>query len=322
MSFKVLGFALLIAVGSLAFESGAGARGSYLFGDSASDAFGPATMQGSPRYSQMAANKFRIGFVALNNDYGSDRPSALRILIKDDSIASALTQSYVDTLSTEKSTLMRIYHLSNTEYNKLAAIAFGVLGRETKFGKSLKYFWKETHQDEIWEMKLAKKKFGDYVSAVSTGDPWKFFAAKTWQVAPNSRGLTQIKAIPQSIVHDYCVNESQLNDPRITAIATVGFLAESLKILKNRVRNKQLLYVTNENLFDYVLYVYFGSMRQLVDPFIDYKTGMLVNDVATPDRNIYIQTVPHYIHSLAMFENQRSVLETRTDYACRIPGDN
>jgi hypothetical protein len=286
---KALGFVLFIVAASLTFEAGASAAGSYLFGDSL---------------------------------YGSEQPSALRIVIKDKSIASSLTQAYVDTLSNEKSTLMEIYHLSNRDYNKLAAIAFGILGRETKFGTSIKYVWKEAHQSEIWEYKLARKKLIDYKAALRARDPQKFFAFKTWQVAPNSRGLTQIKSIPVSINHFYCFNEDQLGDPHMTAIATLGFLAESLKVLKNRVRNKQLTYVTHENLFDYVLYVYFGSMRLLVQPVIDQQTGRLVNDVATPDRNMYIKTVRTYIRSLGMFENQHAVLEIHSDYACRTPVDN
>jgi hypothetical protein len=113
-----------------------------------------------------------------------------------------------------------------------------------------------------------------------------------------------------------------LNDPRITAIATVGFLAESLRILKNRVRNRDLQYVTQDNLFDYVLYVYFGSMRQLTNPVIDYNTGEVVNETATPSRNLYVQTVHKYMRALAFFEHGGYVPTIRTKYACRIPGDN
>lgn len=311
----------LVALVLMALTSLAAHADSYLFGSSADQAFGNAFIHNSTRYRGQALGLLHAGYRPLSKDFGGAGPTPLRILIKDDSISSSLTQSYVDTLSTEKAYLMRIYGLSNAEYNKIAAIAFGILGRETKFGTSFKYIWKETHQTEIYEAKLAKKKFGDYVKALETGDPWKFFAAKTWQVNPNSRGLTQIKSIPNKIVYYYCINENQLNDPRVTAVATVGFLAESLGILKNRVRNRKLGYVTNENLFDYVLYVYFGSMRQLVNPVINYDTGLVVNETATPDRNLYIQTVHRYMRALAFYERPGYVALPRTNYACRIPGD-
>ena len=319
---------LLLVLSFVTIASIASARESFLFDGSAEQTFGGFATTNDSRYSKDALASMHQGWRPLRSTLGGELPTPLKIFVKDDSIDSQLTRAYVETLSSEKSTLMNIYGLSNVEYNKLAAIAFGILGRETKFGTSLKYQWKERHQTEIWGFKLAKKKFGDSIAAIQSInlsrplDPWRFFGVKTWSVAPNSRGLTQIKAVPESVVRYYCIDESKLNDPRMTAITTVGFLAESLRILKNRVRNRDLMYVTNENLFDYVLYVYFGSMRQLVNPLLDFSTGQLANEFATPDRNLYIQTVRRYMRALAFYEFPGVKLQRRTDYACRIPGDN
>jgi hypothetical protein len=316
MSFKLFSVLIFVIVSSLA-----GARDSFLFGESATDAFGPFRASTSERYFEETNALMYGGFSPLIGDFGADRPTALRILIKDDKIQSELTQKYIDALSAEKPNLMAIYRLSDRDYNRLAAIAFGVLGRETKFGRSLKYFFKETHQREIFEAKLAKKKFADYEAALRAHDPAKFFAPKTWTVARNSRGLTQIKTLPAAIIRFYCFNENELNDPRVTAIATLGFLAESLKILKNRVRNQHLTYVTQENLFDYVLYVYFGSIKKLVNLVVDPDTGRVVNDAATPEQNVYVQTVRRSMRSLALFESPTAPFVSRPLSACRVPVD-
>ncbi len=309
---KLIAFLGLLAVASIALG-----RESYLFGRSADEAFGNFWRTNNPAYTNEAATAMRNGWRPLKTTLGAERPTPLKIYIKDAAIDSQVTRAYVEALASEKGHLMSLYRLSNVEYNQLAAIAFGILGRETKFGTSIKYLWKETNQSEIWQFKLAKKKLRDSVKAVETRDASKFFAWKTWKVAPNSRGLTQIKAVPETIEQDYCINEENLNDPRMTAVATVGFLAESLKILKNRVRNRELMYINDANLFDYVLYVYFGSMRQLVNPILDYKTASIINEVATPARNLYIQTVRRHMQALALFELPGANLVRQSEYACR-----
>jgi hypothetical protein len=158
---------------------------SYLFGRSADEAFGSALVTNSARYRAEGLSAIRANWRPLSTTFGANAPTPLRILIKADSIATPLTQSYVTTLSVEKSKLMGLYHLSNQDYNRLAAIAFGILGRETKFGMSRKYQFKEAYQDEVSAMKALK------------------CAILDCEVGRNSRGLTQIKLIPASIKHAY-----------------------------------------------------------------------------------------------------------------------
>lgn len=354
------------------------ASDSYLFGRSTREGLGDPAQSKSDRYNRQNWEIFGEGFRPLTQDYGSAQPTPLRILIKDDIIASPITNTFVTTLSQEKPNLMRLYKLTNQEYNRLATIAFGIMGKETKFGTSLKYAFKEANQapfhtsipvlpqlppvpltlpSPIRMSKLAKKKLGDAGAAVANLDASKFIAIDTWQVAANSRGLTQIKAIPQAISRFYCVNVNQLDNPRLAAIATLGFLAESLRITKNRVRNQNLSYVNSENIWDYVLYVYFGSIRQLTEPqfglrrvqvnpiaaqsSIDQISTYLrwvyyggqepnflpkfrieyvqINETATPNRNMYIQAVKQYIRALALFESEGTPLSSARNNACRLP---
>lgn len=305
-----VGMMLASAVTVLSSTSRASVTDSYLFGKNADEAFGSAALSHSARYVAQARIVLKHGYRPLSQTFGADTPSSLRILIKDDSVATPLTQEYVDTISREKASLMAIYGLSNEDYNRLAAIAFGILGRETKFGRSFKYKFKEHTQSLIAGYKDLRQDVRNWIHGTDRSAPL------------NSRGLTQIKDVPEKIERYYCADENGLNDPRVTAVATMGFLAESLRILKNRVRNKQLTYVTSENLFDYVLYVYFGSMRKLVNPYIDYKTGRQIRDIATPELNLYVRTVKGYMRSLAFFENRELGLPMRTNSACRSPFDH
>lgn len=313
---------------------------SYLFGTTPSDGFGNYAIHHSPRYHAQALDLISKGYRPLTTDYGADQPTALRILIKDDSIASPLTQAYVDTLSREKRSLMQIYGLSDRDYDRLAAIAFGILGRETKFGTSFKYKVKEdTRHMKLYVYpygsdvvppavdasavevdlppavdvaKLASRAIHNVRLAIWNLDPRRYLmSSDAWTLPDDSRGLTQIKSLPGSIVHYYCANVDELNDPKITAIATVGFLADSLRVLRAHVRNSGLTYVNEKNLFDYVLYIYFGSISKLTNP-----------QGATPERNIYVQTVRQYMHALAMFENPSVAMPLKSDSACRDRGDS
>ncbi|RYZ65818.1 MAG: hypothetical protein EOP05_20065 [Proteobacteria bacterium] len=191
-------------------------------------------------------------------------------------------------------------------------MSFGILGRETEFGTNFKYYVKERSQPLIW----LKKAWDE----------------KTLHPELNSRGLTQIKKIPAKIVGFYCVTSSkQLRDPGVAAVSTLGFLAESLAYAKRRVVVKQLNYVDEENIYDYVFYVYFGSLRQLVKPVYD-ASGKQLNETATPERNVYLQDVKRYVKGLVMLEHTRapsvppapaaSILPwIQQNNACRIPAN-
>lgn len=357
------------------------AQASYLFGVSPVEGFGPLSSGQSLRYVNTIRNVTSVGFRPLLESYGSQAPSDLRIVIKDDEIFSKLAQQFVGTLSFQKANLMKIYRLSNQDYNRLAAIAFGILGKETKFGTSFKYRWKEDHQgpvsvdldvpipgfpagpfkvhvgsipSPIYLSKIARMKQRDLDAAITSGDIQKLLNPEKTTVRGNSRGLTQIKNVPDPIEQYYCVNEDQLTDARVAAVATLGFLADSLKITRSFARVRHLDYINSENIYDYVLYVYFGSSRQLANPKFGYKTVLSrpdqtnfgfyagrmyerarsylsgkdakspdrtiwtqVNETATPDKNVYVQSVKQYIRALAMFENSRQPFPMASDNACR-----
>lgn len=382
MHLRVKSAVILLALTVLTATS-VQAANSYLFGRSADEGLGPASRSTSKRYSQQTWDIIGEGYRVLNDDYGSTQPTELRIFIKNDAYASDLTQAFVDTLSREKPNLMRLYNLSNQDYNRLAVIAFGILGKETKFGTSTWYHFKEANQQPITVpipmsviglnviavplkipslinlRKLQKKKTRDLGKALSDRDAGEFLDLDTWVTPPNSRGLTQIKSIPKTISRFYCVNAEQLESPKVAAVATLGFLAESLKITKARVRNRNLSYVTSENIYDYVLYVYFGSIRQLAEPRIEMRRIQVnsnleskkssfeqisdyvkwafyggpalnyvpkyqiervqVNETATPDQNVYIRYVKHYIGALALFEDEGRSFRSPRNNACRVP---
>ncbi len=337
---------LLIVISSVSAHAGP----SYLFGRSAGEGLGGIEMMGTVRYSQSLNRFFRDDFRPVLNDYGSIAPADLRLVIKDGGAVSELTELFVATLSVQKPTLMKLFKISNRDYNRLAAIAFGILGRETKFGKSPIYVAKEAAPESVRTLKVLKRKFSDALIAVRDRDSAKLLGPAA--INDNSRGLTQIKDIPDAIEQLYCLTKEDLSDPRAAAVSTLGFLAESLETLRNIVRNRHLTYINSENIYDYVLYVYFGSTRQLVNPvfgfaavlpdesFLKYYADRTVdtvtavasgrpvpspyklvyrqlNETATPAKNLYVQSVKEHIRSLVMLENSRRPMSRPRDNACR-----
>jgi hypothetical protein len=284
--FASLAFILLILLARpvLAAES-------YLFGTGARSAFAPVKLSPEEQWNK----RFWYGslklygaqdFREISNHFGREEDSELRILVKNRSLMTLQSIEFVSTLSKEKAVLMKLYGLTNREYNRLAAMSFGILGRETEFGSNFKYYVKENVQPLIWMMKALED--------------------HTLHPEKNSRGLTQIKTIPEKILEAYCIRKPrELRDPRKAAVATLGFLAESLDFVKHRSRSRHLTYINDDNIFDYVFYVYFGSLRQLANPKFD-ALGRQVNETATPERNLYLQTVKGYLQGLVLLEAPRA----------------
>jgi hypothetical protein len=213
------------------------------------------------------------GFNRLQSNWGSLRYGDIQILTVDPKLNTRFNRRFLTTLASEKSKLMMIYGLQNREYNRLALMAFGVLGRETKFAQSPKYFFKEHFQLVV---STAKR-----IEAIEHGVDYHFI---------NSRGPTQIKRLPSKIAENYSFDINHLGIPENAAVATLGFLAECLSETKTRARVRKLDFINQENIYDYILYSYFGSTRQLI------------SRTATPTENIYIKTVKGYIHGVVLLE--------------------
>lgn len=182
---------------------------------------------------------------------------------------------FLQALSVAKFDLLALYpEIHGEEYNLLAHMAIGILGRESEFFRSSRYYVKESVP---WAIKTAK------VLKI-------FLSGKTNDPSPNSRGPTQIKIVPTKIAEKYGVRSETLADPTHAALATMGYLLEALPELKKRARNNQLNFITEETYADYLPYIYFGATRALL------------NKTATPEKNIYIKDMKKYMSWVRLYQ--------------------
>jgi hypothetical protein len=180
-------------------------------------------------------------------------------------LSDDFTKSYVETLQNEKENLMRLLSLENDEYNMLAQFSFGVLAVETNYGKNIKY--------------RIKNKI-PYVISI--------FKGNGLDTSSNSRGPTQIKIIPESVEIAYKLTKRNLSKPENAAVATLAFGAQTLTELRNYAQDFETL--TEENLLDYLYYIYNGRRNELK------------NGTATPQRNLAIQKIHDAIEHLQIDE--------------------
>ncbi len=181
---------------------------------------------------------------------------------------------FLTTLAVEKKQLMKIYGIHGQEYNLLAHMAVGILGRESQFFTSTRYLTKEAYPGLIRMAKILKA----YAKGIEGGP------------SRSSRGPTQIKIVPERIAEAYGIKAEDLHIPERAAIATMGFLIEILEELKRRVVINDLQFVSSDNYVDYLPYLYFGSRK------------MLLNGNATPEKNIYVQDMKRYMSWVAVYE--------------------
>jgi hypothetical protein len=193
-------------------------------------------------------------------------------------------QAFLRALESQKPKLIQLYGINGQEYNLLAQMAIGILGRESRFYQSPRYYLKEAAPEVVALIKVVKI----------------YLAGSTRQPSPNSRGPTQIKNIPTKIVQAYNFTKDELYVPENAAVATMGFLIESLQELKRRVVLNNLDFVTPETYVDYLPYLYFGSVRTLI------------NHRANPSKNVYIRDMKIYMSWVQIFEStQPSPLQLR-----------
>jgi hypothetical protein len=196
----------------------------------------------------------------------------IKTVIDNDEYSTTIAKIFIHTLDKEKENLMKLYRLGNDEYNELMKISFGILGNESRFGTSVKLYLKETAPAAVAFAKNVKRKH--YKDMFST--------------SRNSRGYTQIKRIPKKIREFYKFNKEDLIDPANCAVATLGFLANSLLELK--AKEKFHNNITPENRFNYLIYIYTGRSSQI-------KKG-----TATPEKNIYYRNMRKYSSALRIFQ--------------------
>jgi hypothetical protein len=198
----------------------------------------------------------------------------IKIVIKGSLQKNKKVREFVKTIETHKFELLTLYQSDSQEYNLLARMAVGILGRESLFFESTRYYYKENFPEVISIFKFLDS----------------MFVYGTFRVSPNSRGPTQIKMIPEMIKSEYGFDESELYVPKNAALATMGYLIEALAELKRRIRLNKLTFINKNNYVDYLPYIYFGSKN------------MLLNRKATPDKNIYIIDMKRYMKLASIYE--------------------
>lgn len=189
----------------------------------------------------------------------------IAILPTSAAVRTPKVMAFINALADRKSELIRLYQSNGAEYNLLARMAIGILGRESQFFESRRYKTKETFPWAVHLLKLMRV----YLEGVDR-DP-----------SPNSRGPTQIKIVPTKIVEHYGITASTLNEPESAAIATMGFLIEALHELKTRIRVNHLDFVNASNYVDYLPYIYFGSTKTLVSGRADPAQSQYIRDMKT-----------------------------------------
>jgi hypothetical protein len=229
----------------------------------------------------------------------------IKIEIIDPRYSTEVSREFVLALEDEKAKLMKIYHLSNSEYDSLASYAFGILGNESEFGNGHLYQLKSEVIPPFgvavlkeWKNNMyskAKKDFekgkeeGGLLQGIKEGattyikqgldSDIKLIKGKVTS-ASNSSGPTQIKKVPVLIAKHYGLKKDDLAKPKNAAVATIGFLAASLEEL--RVRQLKNPAITDKNRMEYIHYIYMGSVSQII------------NKTATPDKNIYLRNLKKY----------------------------
>lgn len=185
-------------------------------------------------------------------------------------------REFLAALSAEKFQLLYLYEYESDpqEYNLLAHMAVGILGRESSFFESWRYDVKENAQPMVRLVKAVR-------SYLSDGE---------WKASRNSRGPTQIKVVPGRVREYYGIDENDLSQPRAAAVATMGILIEALRELKQRALNRGWAYVLPQTYVDYLPYIYFGG------------TGRLVDGTATPETNIYVREMKRYMMFVRVHE--------------------
>lgn len=179
--------------------------------------------------------------------------------------ASRFKKDFVQALEDEKKNLMKLYKMDSDTYNELARFAYGIMGIESKFGKSLKYKVKETLP---------------YVVSVMKGNGL--------DISENSMGPTQMKKVPSLISKHYAIDKSDLSEARSAAIATVGFSYEILQDLKRLAPKHKA--INSKNIFDYLYYVYQGQRSEITKA------------TATPDKSIRIRMIKDAYSELSIID--------------------
>ncbi len=185
-------------------------------------------------------------------------------------------KQYAQSLVNNKQKIQKQFGLTSDEYNRFAEMALGLAAQETKFGTSRRYNLKEIAGDAI-------------IGLLKT--------IRDGKAGSRSRGLTQIKLgadneAMQSLYNTLGITNDNINNPDISALATVARLAQ---MYNTEVRGRTFTGESDEVIspYDALLYKWNGHNEQLI------------NHTATPNKNKYLKSVKGYANNFRMFERRK-----------------
>ncbi|MES2965366.1 MAG: hypothetical protein V4760_15895 [Bdellovibrionota bacterium] len=267
---------------------------SVVFGPSPQIALrAPTTRYLSVRHVAEISELKSAGFSPLSTQWGTTGYSEVRFRVKDDLLAPLVSREFLQPLEKQKRNLMSIFQLSDGEYNRLAVLAYAIAIQETKLGRSMKYAMKENTQFVVTWMK-------EFDAWLDGGD----------YTGSNSRGPTQIKSVPALVTKYYGIEERDLKDLGNSAIATLGFLAQTHKEMTARAKDRERFhFINSESIYDYTLYGYFGGLRRVLrraalgkDADLNRFTDKALDPIAVPEMNAYIRSVRQNIRWITVLQ--------------------
>ncbi len=188
------------------------------------------------------------------------------------------TMQFLNTLEIEKGELMDYFGLTNQDYNKIALIGAGILGNESEFYTSWRYFVKSF---------LPTPALG-FIRAVLRRENMS---------SPRSHGGVQMKVMPDSVreVFDVWARTEDLRKPQVSAVAVVIFLHNARLQVLRMARQAGNTRINAGNVWDYVPYIYMGSGRKIANLLaIPAATNLATlsearrNEIAIPATNTYV----------------------------------
>lgn len=187
----------------------------------------------------------------------------IEIELNDPRYNTPETREFLNTLEAEKRQIMEDLNLTNDEYDQLVKLAFGIMGTESSFGQG------DSRLFGLWNSyKFKESALGQLTVSMLKGEV-SFIPVYPGTVIPiqtdpnnNSRGNTQIKNVREFLNESYPdIKQSNLSEPKNSAIATMYALKAKMDLLKTVEANHSA--INEENRLDYLYYMYLGSTNQI-----------------------------------------------------------
>lgn len=220
-----------------------------------------------------------------------EEPLPIRILARNDSDLNQVSLEFLKSLEDNKARIMSDLGVSNSEYNQMAKLAFGILGVESQFGEGLELFPKGEQGGFELKKILNPRRHKEEAHGAAVVFLGKLLKRGEFSLDPDSRsrGLTQIKA-----VEDYPmikkfggINRDNLMEPDKAAVATMYVLGEMLERLKREELSHSS--ISDKNRMEYLYYIYNGQDKQIA------------NSSATPELNEKARKVSAYADRLTVY---------------------